>query len=360
MGKKILDRGIFTRPDREGFWVQVVVDGRRRTFKARTIGQARILYNRLQTEKVDKKLNPEKYRAKAPLTVKEWVSRCLSGSSNRDQLHEKQRMEYWSTLWGSRALVSVTAEDVRHHRAVMLAGGDYSNATVNRYFSALRRLFTLAIQEGKIDRSPTKGMKFLPEPMKDRVFSDEELQHLQQLLPEREWRAVAFALGTGMRLGEQLGLKWSQIDWDSSTATLPMTKSGRARRVPLSHEVIGILRAQFSESAYVFPHPNNPLLPADVRDTSKWFGTQLTKAGIAGASWHVLRHSCASRLLRQGVDIVSVSKILGHSTITTTMRYLHHAKTALHEAVNVVSISQFGTTTGTTTKQEMTVEARDR
>ena len=69
--------------------------------------------------------------------------------------------------------------------------------------------------------------------------------------------------------------------------------------------------------------------------------------------WHVLRHTRASRLLRQGVDIVSVSKILGHSTITTTMRYLHHAKTALHKAVNTVSVIRFGTTTGTTTKPEV-------
>jgi site-specific recombinase XerD len=134
-----------------------------------------------------------KYRAQQPLTVKDWVSRCLSGSSSRDKLHEKQRMEYWSTFWGSRALASVTAEDIRQHRAVMMASGDYSPATVNRYCSALRRMFTLACQENKIDRHPMKGLKFLPEPMKDRFFTDEELRHLQQLLPAQEWRTVAYA-----------------------------------------------------------------------------------------------------------------------------------------------------------------------
>jgi integrase len=253
MARKIVDRGIFTRPDRQGFWVQVAVDGRRRTFKASTIGQARTLYNRLQTEKVDKQLNPEKYRAKAPLTVKEWVGRCLEGSSNRDKKKERQRAEYWSTLWGSRALLSLTAEDIRHHRAVMLASGDYAPSTVNRYCSALRRLLTLAVQENKIDRHIMKGIKFLPEAMKDRFFSDEELSHLQQSLPTDEWRAAAFALGTGMRLSEQYGLKWSAIDWESKTATISLSKSGKVRRVPLSDEVLTILRAQFSESPYVFP-----------------------------------------------------------------------------------------------------------
>lgn len=220
-------------------------------------------------------------------------------------------MEYWATLWGSRALTSISAEDIRHHRAVMLASGDYSPATANRYCSALRRMLTLACQENKIDRHPMKGLKFLPEPMKDRFFTDEELLHLQQLLPAQEWRAAAFALGTGMRLSEQLGLKWQQIDWESKTATLPMTKSGRVRRVPLSQDVLGILREQFSESPYVFPHAHDPLRPADVREASKCFGIRLKQAGIAGASWHVLRHSFASRLLRAGVDIVTVSKLLG-------------------------------------------------
>jgi len=355
-----IERGISTRPDRAGFWVQLVVDGRRRTFKAATISQARILYRRLQTEKTDHQLNPAKYRAQQPLTVKDWIDRCLAGSSNRDKLHETQRMEYWSTLWGSRALASLTAEDIRHHRAVMQASGGYSPATVNRYCSALRRLLTLACQEHKIDRHPMKGMKFLPEAQKDRFFSDEELSHLQQSLPAEEWRSVAFALGTGMRLSEQLGLKWSQVDWDSKTATLPMTKSGRVRRVPLSQEVLGILREQFSESPYVFPHAHDPLQPADVRETSKWFGDRLTQVGIVDASWHVLRHSFASRLLHAGTDIVTVSKLLGHSTITTTMRYAHHAKGALADAVNTVSISQFGTTTPATIKPVVSGETVER
>src|SRR5215212_4164964 len=76
--------------------------------------------------------------------------------------------------------------------------------------------------------------------------TDEELSRLQQLLPPHEWRAVAFALGTGMRLSEQMGLKWANVDWDSRTATIPLSKSGKTRRVPLSNDVLGILREQFS------------------------------------------------------------------------------------------------------------------
>lgn len=346
-----LERGIFQRDDRSGYWVQIIgLDGRRLTYKTRTLSQARTLRDRLKTEKIDRQLNPEKYRAKSPLTLKEWIDRCLASSSNRDRLHEKARAEYWSTLWGTRALSAITSEDVRQHRAVMLASGDYASGTVNRYLSALRRVFTLAVQENKVERHPLKGLKFLPEGQRDRFFTDEELRRLHGILPITEWRAVAFALGTGMRLSEQLGLKWQHIDWDSKNATIPLSKSGKTRRIPLSDEVLGILRDQFSESPYVFPDAANPLQPADVRETSKRFGDRLRQAGILHASWHVLRHSFASRQLQAGTDIVAVSRLLGHSTIQTTMRYAHHAKTALHDAVNRVSVTQFTTTTRTTTK----------
>ena len=70
------------------------------------------------------------------------------------------------------------------------------------------------------------------------------------------------------------------------------------------------------------------------------FKRVLQKAGITGASWHTLRHTGASKLLHNGVDIVTVSKILGHSTIQTTMRYLHLVKSQMHHAVNKVSLKE--------------------
>ncbi|HSF69232.1 MAG TPA: tyrosine-type recombinase/integrase, partial [Nitrospira sp.] len=133
-------------------------------------------------------------------------------------------------------------------------------------------------------------------------------------------------------------------------------KSGKVRRVPLSADVLALLREQFSESAYVFPHAADPLKPVDARESSKQFARRLKQAGIASATWHTLRHTFASRQLRVGTDLVAVSRFLGHSTIQTTMRYAHHAKSALHQAVNRVSVTHFGTTT----KPVETEEIRER
>jgi len=353
-----VDRGLFQRPDREGFWVQLMVDGRRRTYKCDTITQARHLYTRLTAEKLEGRLDPKGYRATPLLTLKQWIDRRLDGSSNRDRQHEKQRALYWASVWGVRPLPAISFEDLRQHRAKMLASGDYSPATVNRYYSSLRRVLTLAVQDGKLDRHPMKGLRFLPEPQQDRFFSEDELSHLQKLLPADEWREVAIALGTCLRLSEQFGLQWKHVNEEGRTLSIPLPKGNRTRRVPISEEVMGLLRQQFSDSPWVFPDPLDPMQPQDPYQFAARFKTRLNQAGIASASWHVLRHSGASRLLRAGVDIVTVSKILGHSVLQTTMRYIHFVKSHLHEAVNQVSVSRFaeaektvvGTTTRTTTK----------
>lgn len=352
------DKGIFQRPNRAGWWVQLMVDGRRRTYRASTKTEAKTLYTRLRGEVLERRFDPEKYRAGNVVTVKQWIARCLEGSTNRDQRKERQRADYWSALWGARALKEISYEDLRQHRAKMLASGDYAPATVNRYCSSLRRMMTLAVQDGVLDRHPMKGLKFLPEPQKDRFFSDEELQHLQRFLSKDEWRAVAVALGTGLRLSEQFNLSWKHVNEDGRTLTIPLSKSGKTRRVPISEDVMHLLQDQFSASPWVFPDPLDPMQPRRPYPISDRFSDRLVQAGITGASWHCLRHTFASRLLLRGADIVTVSKLLGHSTLQTTMRYVHLVKDQLHQAVNLMNVSHFaensqqqaGTTTRTTTK----------
>lgn len=68
-----------------------------------------------------------------------------------------------------------------------------------------------------------------------------------------------------MRLSEQMGLKWANIDWDSKMATVPLPKSRKTRRVPRSDGVLSILREQFSESPYVFPRAGDPLQPRGLK-----------------------------------------------------------------------------------------------
>jgi integrase len=279
----------------------------------------------------------------------------LDGSTNRDGKHEKQRAEYWSDLWGSRPLSGITSEDLRQQQAKMVSSGDFQPATINRYFSALRRVLTLAVQDGKLDRHPMKGVKFLPEPQKDRFFSDDELVRIRALMEPKDWDLVHFAIETCLRRSEQFGLRWQDVNFEAKTITIPLPKGKRTRRVPLSEEALGVLRSLDLLTPFVFPDPFDPLKPRQGDLVADHFKRILRKTGITDASWHTLRHTGASRRLLAGVDIVACSKILGHSTIQTTMRYLHLVQSHLHEAINKGSLgtgkSENGTGTKTGTKE---------
>ena len=141
-------------------------------------------------------------------------------------------------------------------------------------------------------------------------------------LPELE-----IALMTGMRQGEQFGLTWHRVDLDNATVRLNKTKNGKPRFVRLNTRALVVMRALRELSLHagrVFANQE-----------PYWFSHAVQEAGIADFHWHDLRHTFASRLVMAGVDIRTVQELLGHESITITMRYAHlspqHRATALEK-----------------------------
>ena len=325
--------GVVERPRGSGkFYVRIKHHGKERLTRVASRAQGKAVYTRLRAEILEGRYQPERVR---PITLKTWVDRCLEGSANRDKAHEEQRSKYWSTILGNRLLSEITTEDIRHHQAKMLASGDWKPSTVNRYMSALRRMLTLALNDGKILRHPMKGLKFLPEEQRDHFFSDEALRKIYALMAPQAWREVHFAIETCLRASEQYGLKWANVNFDTKHLSIPLSKSNKTRRVPLSDQALHILRSLDSalESPWVFPDTIDPLKPKHPYHAGAHFKRILRKAGMPG-NWHVLRHTGATRRLLAGVDLVTVSKILGHRTIQTTMRYLHLVQDHMASAIN--------------------------
>ena len=209
------------------------------------------------------------------------------------------------------------------------------------FLSATANFHTCS-QRRKTRSSPDERSQVFSEPQIDRFFSEEELGKIKVLVKPDVWKMIAFAVETCLRAGEQFHLRWEQVSFEAKTLTIPMPKGSKTRRVPLSDEALDILRSLDSlmQSPWVFPNPNDPLKARDAHAVSEQFRLMLKRAGINGASWHTLRHTGASRRLLAGVDIVTVSKILGHSTITTTMRYLHLVQSHLQEAINRGSLAK--------------------
>ena len=366
------DRGITQRKDRNGWWVRHYANGRQQWFKCDTKSQAKALYGRLKADIREGTFFPEKFAPRKDITLREWILRCLEGSTNRGVENERRYGRRWSLLLGNRMLANVSREDLRQVQAKMRAKLRprpknaskefqpkrlWSDATINRHFSFLRHVLMLAVKDGKLIQNPLSGLKFFPEVKRTRFLTSEELDRLRGVMIPENWKLVAFAIETGLRRGEQFQLQWNQVDLENGVLTLPMPKGGKTRHVPLSEEAKSILRSfdSFLRSAWVFPGLKDMTQPMDSRAfLRRSYEPGLRQAGITGACWHSLRHTAASRRIMAGVDLVSVKEILGHRDIQTTLRYAHLAPEHLRDAVNRGSLS--GTVTKTVTMKEMVEE----
>ncbi|MFZ0574582.1 MAG: site-specific integrase [Candidatus Cybelea sp.] len=157
---------------------------------------------------------------------------------------------------------------------------------------------------------------------------------------------VTVALACGARRGELLGAKWDDVDFARGTLSIRRSleqtkagvaektpKSGKSRLVHLPETALETLRRHRVSQGrlgpgYIFPGDDagNPWTPQKVSDG---FRALAKRAKISGASFHSLRHTCASMLLARGVHPKVVQEMLGHSTIAITMDLYSHATPSL-------------------------------
>jgi integrase len=138
-----------------------------------------------------------------------------------------------------------------------------------------------------------------------------------------------------MRKGEVVSIKWENVDFKNREIHLPMTKNGEPRDVPMTDEVYQVLgdlagMKQMNISGLVFPSPNNPLKPIDVKST---WERVLKRAGIEDATFHTIRHTACSFLAQIGIPPILIARIVGHKDSRTTDRYTHAVKTHTREAI---------------------------
>lgn len=160
------------------------------------------------------------------------------------------------------------------------------------------------------------------------VLSPDEVSRLLGSFTSPTYRALAKLLyGTGMRLSEGLGVRVEDIDASRGVIRVCQTKTRRPRVVRLSRCLLGELRDYWREVQPVRPllfpgkTPGRPLVASAVQRAFQRAGQS---AGLSKAvTPHVLRHSYATHLLEGGVDIHTVQLLLGHASLSMTVRYLH-------------------------------------
>lgn len=230
-------------------------------------------------------------------------------------------------------ILDIDTRAVERYRAQRIS--ETSVAMANRCVAVLRRAFNLAIRWDYLDRNPAKGLDPLREPRKiERVLNPtEQAAYLSACLPGYQVFAWV-ALRTGMRRGELQGLRVGDVDSWRSRVSLPMTKAGSSRHIPILPKVLKTLEAlaQGKESS--------ALLLTDVNGRP-WTHTMLRRrhrqavrdARLKWFRFHDLRHTFASDLLASGSPLHVVQRLLGHASVKTTEIYAHLAQEHVHEAL---------------------------
>ncbi len=279
---------------------------------------------------------------------KEW-GRVKKSFKNFDDVNLKPILEYFK----GRFISEITEYDVEtfraHRKAVPTkakrpeARRPRSNATLNHELGTLKRLFNKAVSWGFTERNPGANVRPLPTTKgRTRFLTVEEAGALLQVAPGHLRPILITALETGMRRGEIMKLKWSDVDMKAGMIFVAETKTGRPRHIPMSSRLratLGRLPRRLG-SDYVFTGVKRfPKVGKDgepFHDVRTAFENACRRAGIEGFRFHDLRHTAASHMVMAGVPFKTVGEILGHTTSAMTERYSHLTPEHKRKAVEML------------------------
>lgn len=230
-----------------------------------------------------------------------------------------------------KPLDRATVEDVRTFQLYLIQDKKVAYSTFNQAVCALRFLYTHTIRvPWPVTMVPFgKRPKTLPV-----VLSRNEIDRLIQCTANLKHRTFLMTLySAGLRFSEAANLRLPDIDSDRMMLRVACGKGKKERLVPLSPRLLKELRVYwkaYKPTDLLFPGKSPGKTYADT-SIQKAMKVAAVKAGIKKRVYpHVLRHSYATGLLEAGVDLLTISKLLGHASFVTTMIYLHCRREHLH------------------------------
>ena len=249
---------------------------------------------------------------------------------------EKTRYDYIRhveafTRFLGRSPDTATTEDLRAFQVYQIEQG-IKPPTMNSQVSALRFFFKTTL--GRLDLDHSLARVDYPRKL-PRVLSPDDVAKLLEAAPGpglKHKAALSVAYGAGLRRSEVVALRVSDIDSRRMLLRVEQGKGGKDRYGMLSPRLLEILRAwwlQCRSPGWLFPG-QDPMLPMTDRQLNRACHAAADAAGLG--SWiapHTLRHSYATHLMEDGVDVRIIQVLLGHAKLDTTARYTHVATNLL-------------------------------
>lgn len=268
------------------------------------------------------------------IKFKEFADMYLENSkpNKKSWSEDRYRIEaHLKPFFGKLELKNISSLLIVRYRIKRLRTG-VKKSTTNRELALLKVIFSRAIDWGFAVENPVRKVKFFSEKdnQKERVLTLEEEKGLLELSAEHLKPILMVALNTGMRRGEILSLKWDQVNLSKRFLQVENTKSGNNRVIPINDVLMEeLLRLKKLNEKSMFVFPNKSVRTA--------FENACRRADIKELRFHDLRHTFATRLVEQGIDLITIKELLGHHSVKVTERYTHPNAYQKKRAVDILS-----------------------
>ncbi len=247
-------------------------------------------------------------------------------------------IDFIDANYGSTPVRSIGHPMIRSWLAVLKDRG-MSGKTINRKISVLRTFFKYCLKNGIIENSPMSKVISQKVPATLPAFvKEEETERLIRMLNQtaEDWKSlnakmlITIFYATGMRLSELLNLREKQVDHGSRQIKV-LGKGNKERIIPISPELLGLIKDYLRKKAEKFPQGDETLLVTEKGKklypkyawllVNSWLGVSGT---LEKRSPHVLRHTFATHLMNGGAGLNAIKELLGHSSLAATQVYTHN------------------------------------
>ena len=321
---------LYKRGDSPHWWIKISHSGTTIQHSTGTEdkAQAREYHDKLKASLWEQQRLGIKPRRAWKEAVVRWLAETSEKATHQEDI---KKLRWLDPLLGNLMLDEITLDVIDGIKAEKLKTA--GKATVNRYLALVRAILIRSRDEWEwIDTAP-KVKLFKEGPGRERSITVEQVKTLLGELPAHQRDVVLFALATGLRHSNVLGLEWSHVDLNASHAWVDadQSKNGKPITVPLNATAMEVLRRQLGKHPQrVFTYAGKPFARANTR---AW-GKALKRAGIDNFRWHDTRHTWATWHRQSGTPTHELQRLGGWRSSVMVERYAHLAPDHLAKAAN--------------------------
>lgn len=278
------------------------------------------------------------------ITFNELMERYLREHSivnktHKSYIRDKAIEKHLAKAFGNLILTEITPKMIAEYKSKRRADG-VSPRTINYELTFMSHAFNLAIKEWELvkDNPVARVRKEKVRNIMERWLTLEEEVKLLAASPQWLKDIIVFAINTGLRQGEIMALQWHQIDFHRKTITIYEQKNKCVDTLPLNVTALNVLSnkvlAGQASNDLVFANPLHKHIGSSV--LIRAFHRAIKKAEIPKLRFHDLRHTFATRLVQNGVDLFTVQKLGRWKNTSMVMRYAHHYSESLRAGIEVM------------------------